>query len=103
MRGRDLVGRDVVAQLGIIGRIRGVPGQFPAVELADDKFRIFGEEENASLQANFIGAFVDLAIQQRGDHFPILLPGDRLGTEMLKRKPQRTRRFTKGFLRVIRG
>jgi hypothetical protein len=31
------------------------------------------------LQADFIGAFVDLAIQQRGDHVPILPPGVGLG------------------------
>jgi hypothetical protein len=31
------------------------------------------------LQANFVWAFVDLAIQQRGDHDPILPPGVGLG------------------------
>src|SRR6185295_10692443 len=68
-------------------------------QLTLDQFRVFGEEKNSPLQADFIGAFVDLAIQQRGDHFPILPPGDRLGTEMQEPKPQRTRRFTKELLR----
>ena len=63
VRGRDLVGRDVIAELGIVGRIPGVPGQVFAGQLALDQFRVFGKKKNAPLQANFIGAFVDLAIQ----------------------------------------
>ncbi len=72
MRGSDLVGRNVIAQLGIVGGILGVPGQVFAGQLALDEFRIFGEEKNAPLQADFVGAFFDLSIQQRIDHSSIL-------------------------------
>jgi hypothetical protein len=60
VRGGDLVGRDVVAQLGIVGRIFIVPGQVFAGQLALDQFRVFGEEEDAPLQANFVWAFAIL-------------------------------------------
>ena len=74
VRGRDLVGRDVVAQLGIVGWILAVPGQVFAGQLPLDQFRIFGEEKNASLQANFVRTFFDLSIQQRINHVSILAP-----------------------------
>jgi len=74
--GRYLVGRDVIAELGIVGRIPGVPGQVFAGELTLDQFRVFGEEKNAPLQASLVGAFVDFSIQQGIDHIVILTPAD---------------------------
>ena len=48
MRGRNLVGRDVVAQLGIVCGILCVPRQIPAAELLLDQFGVFGEEKDAT-------------------------------------------------------
>ena len=80
VRGRDLVGRDVVAQLGIVRRVLGVPGQVFAGQLALDQFRVFGKEKNAPLQADFVGTFVDFAIQQRIDHVSYFTAWGQQGT-----------------------
>ena len=57
VRGSDLVGRNVVAQLRIIRRIFRVPGQILARELPLDKFRIFGEKECVLAAGPCSGAF----------------------------------------------
>ena len=72
VRRRDLVGRDVVAQLGIALGMRGVPGQVFARELALDQFRIFGEEKDSSLQFHSVRALGNRAVQQRIVHLKIL-------------------------------
>ena len=46
----NLVGRNVVAQLGIVRRIFRIPRQVFAGELPLDQVWIFGEEKNTSLQ-----------------------------------------------------
>ena len=61
--GRDLVGADVVAQLD-----RRVPVEILAGELAADQLRVLGEEEDPPLEADGIGSFRDLAIQQVIEH-----------------------------------
>ena len=68
MRRSDLVGRDVVAQLGIIRGILRIPRQVFARQLPLDQFGIFGEEKNASLQPDFVGPLFDFAFQKRVDH-----------------------------------
>ena len=68
VRRSDLVGRDVVAQLGIIPRILRIPRQVFARQLPLDQFRIFGEEKNASLQPHSVRPLFDLAFQKRVDH-----------------------------------
>ena len=108
VRGRDLVGRDVVAQLGIVGGIPGVPGQVFAGQLAPDQFRVFGEEKNAPLQTNFVGTFVDLSIQQRMITSSILRLGrQRIGQNAAglaqKATTEDTRAFHLPILCVLRG
>src|SRR5205807_5751154 len=61
---RDLVGGDVVAQLGIVRRILGVPGQVLARQLTLDQFRIFGEEEDAPAEPHLVRPLFDLALQK---------------------------------------
>src|SRR5271165_1159645 len=68
VRRRDLVGRDVVAQLGIIRWIFRVPRQILTRELPLDQFGIFGEEQDASLQVHFFWPFFNLAVEKRVDH-----------------------------------
>ena len=70
--GRDLVGGDVVAQLGIALGMRRVPGQVFAGELALDEFRIFGEKKDSPLQFHSVGALGNRAVQQRIGHLKIL-------------------------------
>jgi len=64
MRGRDLVGGNVIAQLGIVRGIFAVPGEIFARQLPLDQFGIFGEKENAALQPNFIRALFDFAFEE---------------------------------------
>ncbi len=64
MRGGNLVGRNVVAQFGIVRRILRVPGQVFARKLALDQFRIFRQKKDASLQPDFVRALFDFAFQQ---------------------------------------
>ena len=64
MRGRNFVGRNVVAQFGIVRGILAIPGQIFAGQLPPDQFGIFGEKENASLQPNLIRTFFDFAFEQ---------------------------------------
>ena len=68
MRRGDLVGRDVVAQLGIIRRILRVPRQIFARQLPFDQFGVFGEEKNASAQPHLVRPLFDLAFKKRVDH-----------------------------------
>ncbi len=68
MRWSDLVGGNVVAQLGISRRILRVPGQIFARQLPLDKFGIFSEEKNTSLQPHLIGPLFDFAFQKRDVH-----------------------------------
>jgi hypothetical protein len=80
MRRSDLVGRDIVAQLGIIRRILRIPGQIFARELPLDQFRIFGEKKNASPQPDFVRPLFDFAFQKRVDHVePVGIKGFRTG------------------------
>ncbi len=44
MRGRDFIRRDIIAKLGIIGRILCVPRQIFARKLLLDQVRIFGQK-----------------------------------------------------------
>jgi hypothetical protein len=69
MGGSDFVSRDVVAQLGILGGGVRVPGQIFARQLPPDPLGIFCEEEDASLQPNFLRAFFDLSFEERTDHW----------------------------------
>ena len=62
--GSDLVGRNVVAQLGIVRGILRVPRQVFARQLPLDQLRVFGEKQNASLQTDFVGPLFDLAFQK---------------------------------------
>ena len=68
MRRSDLVGRNVVAQLGILPRILCIPWQVFARQLALNQFGIFGEEKNATLQPDSIRPLLDFAFQKRVDH-----------------------------------
>src|SRR5581483_11751757 len=72
VRGRDLVGGDVVAQLGIGGRIFRVPGEVLAGQLAADERGIFGEEQDAALEADLGGSLDDFAGEERRYHNVIL-------------------------------
>jgi hypothetical protein len=68
VRRRDLVGGDVVAQLGIaLGMLR-VPGQVFACKLPLDQFGIFGEEKDSPLQVDHVRALLNGAVQQRIVH-----------------------------------
>src|SRR5262249_4753969 len=68
MRRRDLVGGDVIAQLGIVLRVPGVPGQVLAGQLPPDQFRIFRKEKYPSLKLALAGALLDGAGKQRRFH-----------------------------------
>ncbi len=59
--GSDFVGGNVIAQLGIVGWILGVPGQIFAGKLAFNELGVLGQEKNAAGEADSVGAFVDLA------------------------------------------
>jgi hypothetical protein len=63
VRRSDFVGRDVVAQLGILRRVLCIPGQIFAGKLAPDEFRIFGEKKNAPWQPNSTGPLFDFPLQ----------------------------------------
>ena len=68
---RDLVGRDVVAQLRMRGRSerrRGVERKVLAGELAMQQRRILGEQEDASNEADAIGDFLYGACAETLDH-----------------------------------
>ncbi len=62
VRRGDLVGGNVVAQLGIVLRVGGVPGQVFARQLPLDQLGIFGEKKNAPLQAHAVRTLLDLAL-----------------------------------------
>ena len=64
MRGRDFVGRNVVAKLGIVRRILRVPGQIFARKLTLDKLRIFSEKKDATLKPDFVRTLFNLAFQK---------------------------------------
>ena len=64
VRRSDLVGRNIVAQLGIIRRILRVPRQVVARKLPFDEFGIFGEKQNTSLQTDLVRPLFDLAFQK---------------------------------------
>jgi hypothetical protein len=68
VRRSDLIGRDVVAQLRIVGRILRIPGQVFTRELTLDEFRVFGEKKNAPLQPDSVRPLFDFAFQKRVDH-----------------------------------
>ena len=95
--GRDLVGRDVVAQLGIALRMRGVPRQVFARELTLDELRIFGEEKDSPLQLHPVGALGNSAVQQRVSHLKILSQkADLLALAALKGSANSRRHFETG-------
>jgi hypothetical protein len=50
----DLVGRNVIAQLGIVFRIFRIPWQILSGNLPFDQFRILRQKKNSPLQANFL-------------------------------------------------
>ncbi len=79
VRRGDLVGRDVVAQLGIALRVSGVPGKVFAGELALDELRVFGEEKDPPLQLHSVRALGNRAVQQRISHLKILSQKSRAG------------------------
>ena len=64
MRRGDLIGGDVVAQLGIIGGVLRVPGQVFAGQLAPDQCRVFRKEQDASGQLDLGGTLRDGAVQE---------------------------------------
>ena len=64
VRGSDFVSGDVVAQPGVVLRVPRVPGQVFPCKLTADQLRIFGEKKDTSLQLDFIGTFLDMAIEQ---------------------------------------
>ena len=72
VRRRDLVGGDVVAQLGIALGMLGVPGQVFAGKLPLDELGIFGQEKDSPLQTDHVGALFNGAVQQRVIHSTIL-------------------------------
>jgi len=64
MRRCNLVGRNVVAQLGIIRRVLRVPCQILPGELPLDQIRIFGEKKDASLQPDLVRPLFDFAFPE---------------------------------------
>ena len=64
MSWRDLVGGDVVAQLGIVRRIFRVPAEIFPRQLPLNQFRIFGEEEDAPAEPHLVRPLFDLALQK---------------------------------------
>src|ERR1700677_3227625 len=68
MRRSNLVGRDVITQLGIVGGILRVPWQTLAGKLPLNELGIFREEKNSSLQPDFVRPLFDFAFQKRVDH-----------------------------------
>src|SRR5579862_3280110 len=64
MRRSYLVGRNIVAQFGIIRWIPRIPWQVFAGQLPLDEFRIFGEKKNASLQPDFIRPLFNLTFKK---------------------------------------
>src|SRR5262249_44250923 len=68
----DLVGGDVVTQLGIVSGILGVPRQVFSRELPPNQLRVFGQKEYASLELDLIRPFLDATIEKRGFHKKIL-------------------------------
>ena len=62
MRRSDLVGGDVVAELGIVLRIGGVPGNVFARELPLNELGIFAEKKYAPRKANAVRTFLDLPL-----------------------------------------
>src|SRR5258708_2915816 len=68
VRRGDLVRRNVVAELGIVGWILRVPRQVPTRQLLLDQLRVFGEKQNAPLQPHLVGSLFDLAFKQRRNH-----------------------------------
>src|SRR5205807_10054415 len=55
VRRGDLVGRDVIAQFGILLRITGVPRQILPGKLTPNQLRVFGEKEDTSRKPNLAG------------------------------------------------
>ena len=70
--GRDLVGRNVVPQFGIVSRILGVPTEIFPIQLALDQLRLLSQEEDASLQTHFVRPFLDAFLKKRFDHIDVL-------------------------------
>src|SRR5581483_7359119 len=64
MRGRNLVGGNVVAQLGIVGGICRVPGQVLARQLPLDQLGIFSKKKNAPLQLDSVRPLFDFTFQK---------------------------------------
>src|SRR4029077_3832283 len=83
MCGRDLVRRDVVAQLGIVLRILRVPGQIFPRKLAANQLRIFSKKKDATFKFAFVRALQDSAGKQRWFHNKILT-----SLAVICRKPQ---------------
>src|SRR5262249_46331632 len=68
MGGSNFVSRDVVAELGIVSRVRPIPRQVFARQLPLDQFGILGEKENSPLETDFVRALFDGAFEKRVDH-----------------------------------
>ena len=68
VRRGDLVGGDVVAQLGIFFRMARVPGQIFARQLPLDERRIFSQKQDPARQLHPVGQLADLAAEQRVRH-----------------------------------
>ena len=62
VRGSDLVGRDIIAQLGIFLRILGIPSQVLTRQLTPDELRILRQEKNSPWQAHFVWTFFNFAL-----------------------------------------
>src|SRR3989442_15741848 len=64
VRRRDLICRNVIAQLGIVRGIFRIPRQILARELAFDQLWILGKKKNSPLQANFVRPLFDFPFQK---------------------------------------
>src|SRR5262249_36262362 len=59
---RNLVGGDVVPQLGILPRIPGVPGKVFSGQLASNQLRILRQKEDAARKFDLVRSFLDFAV-----------------------------------------
>src|SRR5262249_24597101 len=68
VRRSDLVGRNVVAQPGVVSRIPGVPREVFSSQLLLDQGRVFRQEEDATLQTYCRCALFDLLVEKFLNH-----------------------------------
>ena len=64
----SVIGGDVIAKLGIVGRVLRVPWKVLAGKLAFDQLRVFGQEQDAAFELDLSGTLLDLAVLNRSGH-----------------------------------